>query len=384
MSKLNFTLKDAELDKDNNKTLIKLERENKINEAIDNVITEDTKKYYQEAVTEEEFEETLNNITSEDSVALYGTETKEDIIKNISERVKEKLNEKPKELEELKTFEDIENYLNSSENIKADRFGFHLLDNGNKANVSPKLAFDYISKNLKEDGREELKKNLEDFKLLLDIADNQGSLAIREKAEKEIAKITQEMLISAHGYKKYFMEHDILLIKSLIKGKVCNLCKHEEFPRVIPTEPLKEIKNAEDLGIFDEIVILYLDYTKENIKSNAQQIKEKDPIAFGKIFSSPGKFFYITCWIDDYCDLTLDKAIKLIKQGNPNFILPEYKGLSPKEVNDIIKKVKEREENLKNTNASNWRENYQNEINKNKKKPPFWKKLKLLVSTLFL
>ena len=83
----------------------------------------------------------------------------------------------------------------------------------------------------------------------------------------------------------------------------------KNFVRVIPPSIL-EIKNkVDDLGLFDNYVIMHYDPNNESTKMTNEEIeKAKDPILFGLIKGS-SKLYYIGDWVDDYCDLTLDKLI---------------------------------------------------------------------------
>ena len=64
--------------------------------------------------------------------------------------------------------------------------------------------------------------------------------------------------------------------------------------------------------------------TKEEIE------RMKDPILFG-VFKGSRRLFYITDWIDEYCDLTLDDVTKVV----PIFELTE----SPEEVKKVQESI---------------------------------------------
>ena len=72
-----------------------------------------------------------------------------------------------------------------------------------------------------------------------------------------------------------------------------------------------------ELLIFDNYCILHYDPEK---KSYAQTIEEqkretqkrRDPILFGLIRGS-NKLYYITDWVDEFCDLTLDKFVETLQ-----------------------------------------------------------------------
>lgn len=63
-------------------------------------------------------------------------------------------------------------------------------------------------------------------------------------------------------------------------------------------------------------MILYTDYTQNDRDAHEKEQIEKDPIAFGILRYENGNtqgysnhLIFITDWIDEYCDLTLDKLI---------------------------------------------------------------------------
>lgn len=103
----------------------------------------------------------------------------------------------------------------------------------------------------------------------------------------------------------------------------------DEYPRPIPSENAKAIEKAKD--VFDEIAIIYTDYTGKERKSVSEARKEKDPIAFGILvdkFINPitkreekvshAQAFFITDWVDENCDLTLDKLLEESKSVDMN------------------------------------------------------------------
>lgn len=95
-----------------------------------------------------------------------------------------------------------------------------------------------------------------------------------------------------------------------------------EFARPIPPENSAIIEKAVENEIFDDIMILYTDYTGKDREIDEQVQKEKDPCAFGvikytednrEIYSN--KAVFITDWVDELCDLTLDKLLNEFEIG---------------------------------------------------------------------
>ena len=97
----------------------------------------------------------------------------------------------------------------------------------------------------------------------------------------------------------------------------------ERYEREIPDEIVEVIDKTKEL--FDQMYIVYTDYTgKEERKIEAEK-KQKDPILFGTFQNKEKKicvdrFYYLGDWIDEYCDLTLDKMMNETEKLGRNII----------------------------------------------------------------
>lgn len=89
-----------------------------------------------------------------------------------------------------------------------------------------------------------------------------------------------------------------------------------EYTRFIPASNRDIITSIKDK--FDDIYILYTDQSGEEREIDARVQKEKDPIAFGMMSAEnpssrdrylSDKLVFLTDWVDEYSDLTLDKLV---------------------------------------------------------------------------
>lgn len=127
------------------------------------------------------------------------------------------------------------------------------------------------------------------------------------------------------GYDRYVLKEDVNeLIESLKSkdgGRQLAFSNLERYPRVIPQKNAEFIQQAKKY--FDSIYILYTAKKEEVEKEKIA----KDPIAFGVVKYKGGNdslprqtsvesnhMFFITDWVDEYCDLTLDKLVELSKE----------------------------------------------------------------------
>ena len=80
------------------------------------------------------------------------------------------------------------------------------------------------------------------------------------------------------------------------------------------------------LWVFDNYVILHFDKTGDATEMTVKEKeKAKDPILFG-VTKYSRKLFYVADWTDEYCDLTLEKFLKQLKQEQPKVLTQEVIG----------------------------------------------------------
>lgn len=135
-----------------------------------------------------------------------------------------------------------------------------------------------------------------------------GQTALIETLLKKMIANKYESLLDAEGFYYVISEEDVVrFAKKTEKG--LKLSYIENFARPIPEEVVEKIGKANELEVFDNYVVLYFDPKGEIYKETEQQrAKRKDPILFG-VISGSNKLYYIADWIDEYCDLTLEKFV---------------------------------------------------------------------------
>lgn len=95
-------------------------------------------------------------------------------------------------------------------------------------------------------------------------------------------------------------------------------------------------------------------HTGEVVKTNKEKIREKDPILFGRFSFTPNTYYYITDWVDKYCDLTLVKLVDTLKVTDPEFELDFIPEIDDKYVKKIMQEVDDRVKRLSMTKPSNF------------------------------
>lgn len=181
-----------------------------------------------------------------------------------------------------------------------------------------KKAFTKADKKQQEqivDNLTEIKNNAEEL--------NQQRLIL--ESEIKLKNAMSEIEAIKAGYDRYVLKEDVNeLIESLKTkdgGRQLAFSNLEKYPRVIPQKNAELIKKAKEY--FDNIYILYTAQKEEVEKEKIA----KDPIAFGVVkykedidsltrnaSIESNHMFFITDWVDEYCDLTLDKLVELSKE----------------------------------------------------------------------
>lgn len=166
---------------------------------------------------------------------------------------------------------------------------------------------------------------IDELSQIKDNAEDINQARLMADAEVRLKNTQKELNVIKAGYSKYILHDDVddLIQKFKVEdgGRQLAFTNLENFPRVIPQKNKDEIKQAQKY--FEHIYVLYT-ANKNEVKK--EQVA-KDPIAFGVVdcasdfgkkvsqnsYTQSQRMFFITDWVDEYCDLTLDKLIELSK-----------------------------------------------------------------------
>jgi hypothetical protein len=133
--------------------------------------------------------------------------------------------------------------------------------------------------------------------------------------------IVREMKLLGADINHFVYQDDVKFL--LNKTKHIKIIELERYPRVIPLEQMEHIQKAKDLGMFDEFCVVFSDYTDEEYKTEEEKktvARNKDPIVFGffrhkSVGIKHDRFYFITDWEDEYCDLTFGKMIEKMAEA---------------------------------------------------------------------
>lgn len=153
--------------------------------------------------------------------------------------------------------------------------------------------------------------------------------------EREIIKLGINCFVYLEDIEHYIEE---------VASNVVKIIELENYERNIPDEVIERYTKVKDL--FDKFYVIFTDYTGKIEKKVAEERREKDPILFGafaKAFNRINRddlnerFYFIGDWVDEYCDLTLDKMVAEVKEVSQKNILHPIK--TPEDIEELKKQV---------------------------------------------
>lgn len=171
------------------------------------------------------------------------------------------------------------------------------------------------------------------------------------------------------GINSFVYREDIEEYIDNISKDVVKIIELENYPREIPDRIVDVISKTKD--IFDQFYVVFTDYTGEVEKQVQKERRDKDPILFGSFQKNAGtngfnrqeivmsdRFYFLGDWVDEYCDLTMDKFLK--EAGKDKL----KKIGTPKNIEEIRAELNRLDDNMK--------------IMNNVPKKSFFKKVKLI------
>ena len=145
-----------------------------------------------------------------------------------------------------------------------------------------------------------------------------GQTALVEKLLSEMVANKYEALLASRGAYYAISEQRVVdFVNKTERGVELTYLKN--FTRPIPQEAIDKVIEANEYEVFDNYVVMHYDPKGEHrAETKKEEAKRRDPIIFGVIAGSR-KLYYITDWIDEFCNLTLDKFVDTLGTTKDEF-----------------------------------------------------------------
>lgn len=148
--------------------------------------------------------------------------------------------------------------------------------------------------------------------------------------------IEKEREIVKMGIDTFIYRDDIEEYIDNVANDIVKIIELENYEREIPDEIVELISKVKDK--FDQLYVVFTDYTGKIEREVERERREKDPILFGTFQNQLNRtvidrFYYLGDWEDEYCDLTLDKMVNEIKKVGKRNIVKTIS--TPKDIEEL-------------------------------------------------
>lgn len=186
------------------------------------------------------------------------------------------------------------------------------MEEKNETLLSPQEYFDAVKERKQHITDEQLKAVYDNCLELLEKYKVTGQQKGMSKLLFHLNCIEKEREIVSMGIDTFVYRDDIEFYISTVASDAVKIIDIESYEREIPDEIVDVIARVKDK--FDQLYIVFTDYTGSVERQVQAERREKDPILFGtfqnaKERSVIDRFYYLGDWVDEYCDLTLDKMV---------------------------------------------------------------------------
>ena len=194
--------------------------------------------------------------------------------------------------------------------------------------VTPSAYFDYV-KGLKQKlNSEEYDKIVDTTLALLKKTQITGQTSMARQLTHQLELAIKELDAAKDGFDIFVNRKDIERYIADVEAKSIKIIELKNYEREIPNEALDRIDKAKKH--FDELYIVFTDYSRKETKKVEKTRRDKDPIVFGAFHDKTegssniyveDRLFFVADWVDDKCELTLEELVRDIKNKQDKDII---------------------------------------------------------------
>jgi hypothetical protein len=227
-------------------------------------------------------------------------------------------------------------------------------NNGGNKKVTAEFFFGFVKSSLNEVQKDELITRLDKLTHIMQLAHDNEQIALKEHVQRQIAGVVMQQEADVRGYGKYVTRETIDKFRHQVEFRTPELTELKNFPRVIPPEPAEKLREAKEAKIFDSFWVLSWNPKQEQLETVKDRVIKKDPILFGCFDFDKDTFYFVCDWIDEVCDLTLDKMVDELHKVDPSYKVGVVKPFAASDLAHIVEIAREQAKTL-NTNRTRFR-----------------------------
>lgn len=223
------------------------------------------------------------------------------------------------------------------------------ISNVEENKMSPQEYFDIVKERKRKITDKQLQSVYDNCLELLNKYKVTGQQQGMEKLLFHLTCIEKEREIVSMGIDTFVYRDDIEFYINEVAADVVKIIDIQSYEREIPDEIVEIISKVKNK--FDQLYIVFTDYTGKVERKVAEERRRKDPILFGTFQNAEtrsviDRFYYLGDWVDEYCDLTLDKMVNETERVGKRNIAHTIK--TPSDIEELkvqlnsIKKVNSR------------------------------------------
>lgn len=191
------------------------------------------------------------------------------------------------------------------------------MEEKDKSTITPSQYFDYLKGAKKNITTESLKDSYGVFLSLAEKYDKLGQKESMKKLTFLVDTLIKEEKLIEMGITTYIYKDTIEDYITNVANKTVKIIELSRYMREVPDDLVDTVTRTK--GIFDEFYVVFTDYTGREERKVEKERRDKDPILFGVFKNSANvadRFYFLGDWVDEYCDLTLDKMIDEYREKN--------------------------------------------------------------------
>lgn len=206
--------------------------------------------------------------------------------------------------------------------------------------LNPSEYFEFVKERKQTITDEDLSRIYDNCLELLNKYKITGQIAGMKKLLFHLQCIEAEREIVKLGITTFIYRNDIEEYIDNIAKDTVKIIELEKYEREIPDEIVAIIGQVKDK--FDQLYILFTDYTGEVERQIEKERREKDPILFGTFQNEQtrtviDRFYFLGDWEDEYCDLTLDKMVNEVEASKKRNIVRTIN--TPEDIEELKKQL---------------------------------------------
>ena len=205
--------------------------------------------------------------------------------------------------------------------------------------ISPSQYFEYLKGAKNIITTDALKGSYDVFLKLAEKYNKLGQVESMKKLCFLADTLIKEEKLIEMGINTYIYKDSIEDYIENVADKTVKIVELSRYMREVPDELVETIEKVKD--IFDEFYVVFTDYTGKEERKVEKERRDKDPILFGVFKNSTNvsdRFYFLGDWVDEYCDLTLDKMIEQYKSAKGSS--PAVKSEIPNSGEELVEILK--------------------------------------------